>query len=74
MFLVHIYINFVSGEVENYKTLRLVDEKHTTRGTVFGTGTADMFDIGRAKTRAFEFNSGNVLQLILAQQQCYQTR
>jgi len=52
-------INFVSGEVENYKTLRLVDEPHTTRGTVFGTALAHVFDIGRAKTRAFEFNSGN---------------
>ena len=52
-------INFVSGEVENYKTLRLVDEKHATRGTVFGTSLAHVFDIGRAKTRAFEFNSGN---------------
>ena len=42
MFLVHI--NFVSGEVENYKTLRLVDEKHATRGTVFGQQElADMF-------------------------------
>ena len=52
-------INFVSGEIENYKTLRLVDEKHATRGTVFGTSLAHVFDIGRAKTRAFEHNSGN---------------
>ena len=52
-------INFVSGEVENYKTLRLVDEAHATRGTVFGTSLAHIYDIGRAKTRAFEFNSGN---------------
>ena len=29
-------INFVSGEIENYKTLRLVDTAHATRGTVFG--------------------------------------
>ena len=54
-------INFVSGEVENYKHLRLVDEPHTTRGTVFGTALAHVFDIGRAKTRAFEYNSGNCL-------------
>ena len=52
-------INFVSGEVENYKALRLVDEAHATRGTVFGTSLAHVFDIGRAKTRAFEHNSGN---------------
>ena len=51
-------VNFVSGEIENYKTLRLVDEPHATRGTVFGTALAHVFDIGRAKTRAFEFNSG----------------
>jgi len=51
-------VNFVSGEIENYKALRLVDEAHGTRGTVFGTALAHVFDIGRAKTRAFEFNSG----------------
>ena len=51
-------INFVSGEVENYKDLRLVDEKHSTRGTVF-SDLDHVFDIGRAKTEAFEFNSGN---------------
>ena len=51
-------INFVSGEIENYKALRLVDEAHGTRGTVFGTALAYVYDIGRAKTRAFEFNSG----------------
>ena len=54
-------INFVSGEVANYKTLRLVDEKHATRGTVFGTALAHVFDIGRAKTRAFEYNSGTAV-------------
>jgi len=54
-------INFVSGEVENYKTLRLVDTKHATRGTVFGTSLAHVFDIGRAKTRAFEYNSGTAV-------------
>ena len=52
-------ISFVSDEIENYKTLRLVDTPHTTRGTVFGTALAYVFDIGRAKTRAFEHNSGN---------------
>ena len=51
-------IGFVSGEVENYKALRLVDTAHSTRGTVFGTALAYVYDIGRAKTRAFEYNSG----------------
>ena len=54
-------INFVSGEIENFKTLRLVDTPHTTRGTVFGTSLAHVFDIGRAKTRAFEYNSGSAV-------------
>ena len=53
-------INFVSGEIENYKSLRLVDTAHVTRGTVFGTALGYVYDIGRAKTRAFEFNSGSV--------------
>ena len=53
-------INFVSGEIENYKSLRLVDTAHVTRGTVFGTALEYVYDIGRAKTRAFEFNSGSV--------------
>ena len=52
-------ISFVSDEIENYKTLRLVDEPHTTRGTVFGTALAFVYDIGRAKTRAFEHSSGS---------------
>jgi hypothetical protein len=54
-------INFVSGEIENYKALRLCDESHATRGTVLATGLAHNFDIGRAKTRAFEYNSGNAV-------------
>ena len=52
-------ISFVSGDVEAFKTLRLVDTAHGTRGTVFGTSLAHVFDIGRAKSRAFEYNSGN---------------
>ena len=54
-------IGFVSGDVESYKPLRLVDEAHGTRGTVFGTALAHVYDIGRAKTRAFEYNSGNAV-------------
>ena len=52
-------ISKVSGDVVSYKTLRLVDTVHGTRGTVFGTALAHIFDIGRAKTRAFEYSSGN---------------
>ena len=36
-------------------------QSHATRGTVLGTGLAHDFDIGRAKTRAFEYNSGNAV-------------
>ena len=52
-------IGFVSGESEAFKTVRLVDEAHGTRGTVFGTALAFVYDIGRAKTRAFEHNTGS---------------
>ena len=52
-------IGFVSGEAEAFKSVRLVDEAHGTRGTVFGTALAHVFDIGRAKSRAFEHNSGS---------------
>ena len=52
-------IGFVSGETEAYKSVRLVDEAHGTRGTVFATAVQGMFDIGRAKSRAFEHNSGS---------------
>ena len=52
-------IGFVSGEAEAYKSVRLVDEEHGTRGTVFAQNVQGMFDIGRAKSRAFEHNSGS---------------
>ena len=52
-------IGFVSGESEAFKSVRLVDTQHSTRGTVFGTALAHVFDIGRAKSRAFEHNSGS---------------
>ena len=52
-------IGFVSGETEAFKKVRLVDTAHSTRGTVLATATQAAFDIGRAKTRAFEHNSGS---------------
>ena len=52
-------IGFVSGEAEAFKKVRLVDDEHTTRGTVFATDIANVRDIGRAKSRAFEHNSGS---------------
>ena len=52
-------IGFVSGETEVYKKVRLVDTKHTTRGTELTNNDGTIFDIGRAKTRAIEHNSGS---------------
>ena len=51
-------VGFVSGETEAYKKVRLVDEKHSTRGTELTNNDGTIHDIGRAKTRALEFNSG----------------
>jgi len=52
-------IGFVSGEAEAFKSVRLVDEAHGTRGAVFAQEVQGMFDIGRAKSRAFEHNNGS---------------
>ena len=52
-------IGFVSGETEAFKSVRLVDEQHGTRGTVFATAIANVRDIGRAKSKAFEHNNGS---------------
>ena len=52
-------VGFVSGETEAYKAVRLVDQKHTTRGTVLVNNDGTIHDIGRAKTRGIEHNSGS---------------
>ena len=52
-------IGFVSGEVETFKKVRLVDEEHSTRGTVLTNNDGRVFDIGRAKSRGIEYNTGN---------------
>ena len=51
-------IGFVSGECEAYKTVRLVDTAHGTRGTVYATAVQQAYDIGRAKSRGFEYSAG----------------
>ena len=51
-------VGFVSDETEVYKKVRLVDTKHTTRGTALSNNDGTVFDIGRAKTRGIEYNSG----------------
>ena len=52
-------IGFVSGEVETFKKIRLVDEEHSTRGTILTNNDGRVFDIGRAKSRGIEYNTGN---------------
>jgi len=51
-------VGFVSAETEVYKKVRLVDEKHSTRGTVLTNNDGTVHDIGRAKSRGIEHNSG----------------
>ena len=51
-------IGFVSGESEVYKKVRLLDEEHSTRGTTLTSNDGRIFDIGRAKSRGIEYNSG----------------
>ena len=63
-------IGFVSGESEAFKSVRLVDEEHGTRGTVFGADLGYVFDIGRAKSRAFEHNSGSATGNFLSSVSC----
>ena len=51
-------VGFVSGETEAYKKVRLVSAVHATRGTVQVNNDGTVFDIGRAKSRGIEYNSG----------------
>ena len=52
-------VGFVSGETEAYKKVRLVSADHATRGTVQVNNDGTVYDIGRAKSRGIEYNSGN---------------
>jgi len=52
-------VGFVSDETEVYKKVRLVDTEHATRGTAQVNNDGTVFDIGRAKTRGIEHNSGD---------------
>ena len=51
-------IGFVSDETEVFKKVRLVDAEHSARGTVQTNNDGRVFDIGRAKSRGIEYNSG----------------
>ena len=51
-------IGTVSGETEAFKELQLYKDTNTTRGTNPATENVDVKQIGRAKTRYFEYKSG----------------
>ena len=59
-------VGFVSDETEVYKKVRLVDTVHTTRGTALVNNDGTIFDIGRAKTRGIEFNSGTAEDVFMS--------
>ena len=50
-------VGFVSGETAAYKTLKLQDTVHT-RGTVLADSGPTVYQIGRALSKAIEFNAG----------------
>jgi len=52
-------VGFVSGETEVYKKVRLVDTEHSTRGTALTNNDGTIYDVGRAKSRGIEYNSGD---------------
>ena len=60
----HIYgtpdVGFVSGSTEAFKKVRLVDTEHGTRGDEQVNTAGRVYDIGRAKSRGFELNSGTI--------------
>jgi len=51
-------ITFVSGDVEAFKTLTLFDTKTSARGTLQASVGVTVPEIGRAKTRGFEYVAG----------------
>jgi len=58
-------VGFVSGETEAYKTLKLQDTLHT-RGTAHTDSGATVYQIGRAKSRAIEYNAGTASTVFLS--------
>ena len=51
-------VNFVTGDVEAFKKLELKTDGETyTQGTINANVDAKVFDIGRAKTKGFEYNT-----------------
>ena len=59
-------IGFVSGDVEAFKNVNLFDTATVTRGTQQSTTGVTIPQIGRAKSRGFELNSGTASSNIFA--------
>ena len=59
-------ITFVTGDVEAFKTLTLFDTKTDSRGTLQSSTGTTVPEIGRAKTRGFEYVSGTETNDIFA--------
>ena len=57
--MAHQMLDLYLTETESYKKVRLVDAEHTSRGTAQVNDDGKVFDIGRAKTRGIEHNSGS---------------
>tara|TARA_Y100001937_G_scaffold19591_2_gene26978 strand:- start:5529 stop:11807 length:6279 start_codon:yes stop_codon:yes gene_type:complete len=51
-------ITFVSGDVESFKAVSLFDTKSSSRGTTQSTTGVTVPQIGRAKSRGFEYVAG----------------
>ena len=58
-------VGFVSGETAAYKTLKLQDTVHT-RGTAHTDATGTVFQIGRALSKAIEYNAGTASTVFLS--------
>jgi len=59
-------IGFVSDETEVYKKVRLLDTEHSTRGTALVNNDGTVQDIGRAKSRGIEYNSGTASDVFMS--------
>jgi hypothetical protein len=59
-------IGFVTGDVEAFKNINLYDTATTVRGTQQSTVGVTVPQIGRAKSRGFELNSGTASSFIFA--------
>jgi hypothetical protein len=58
-------VGFVSGETAAYKTLKLQDTVHT-RGTALTDSRGSVYQIGRALSKAIEYNAGTASTVFLS--------